>query len=89
LELALQDLLDVISSDYVPAALLQSALMLANLWGDLPRAMRTVSTNPAAAAGLQDRGQIAIGQRADVVCYEPIGNIGVIRRVVSDGKIVA
>jgi alpha-D-ribose 1-methylphosphonate 5-triphosphate diphosphatase len=89
LELAQQDLLDVISSDYVPAALLQSALMLANLWGDLPRAMRTVSTNPAAAAGLQDRGQIAIGQRADVVCYEPIGNIGVIRRVVSDGKIVA
>ena len=36
LELAQQDLLDVISSDYVPAALLQSALMLANLWGDLP-----------------------------------------------------
>jgi len=89
LELAQQDLLDVISSDYVPAALLQSALMLANLWGDLPRAMRTVSTNPAAAAGLQDRGQIAIGQRADVVCYEPIGDMGVIRRVVSDGKIVA
>ena len=89
LELAQQDLLDVISSDYVPAALLQSALMLANLWGDLPGAMRTVSTNPAAAAGLQDRGQIAIRQRAVVVCYEPIGDMGVIRRVISDGKIVA
>jgi hypothetical protein len=24
-----------------------------------------------------------------VVCYEPIGDMGVIRRVVSDGKIVA
>ena len=51
LELAQQDLLDVISSDYVPAALLQSALMLAKLWGDLPRAMRIVSTNPASEIG--------------------------------------
>ena len=33
-KLAQQDLLDVISSDYVPAALLQSALML---WGVAPR----------------------------------------------------
>lgn len=89
LELAKQDLLDVISSDYVPAALLQSALMLAQLWGDLPRAMRTVSTNPASAAGLQDRGRIAIGQRADLVCYDPLGDMGVITRVISDGKIVA
>ena len=89
LELAQQDLLDVISSDYVPAALLQSALMLAKLWGDLPRAMRIVSTNPASAAGLQDRGRIAIGQRADLLCYDPIGDIGVITRVINDGKIVA
>ena len=64
LELAQQDLLDVISSDYVPAALLQSALMLSNLWGDLPRAMRTVSTNPAAAAGLQDRGRLRLDNAA-------------------------
>lgn len=61
-------LLDVLSSDYVPFSLLQSAFALveAGTLG-LPAAMRLVAANPAAVAGLDDRGEIAPGRRADLV----------------------
>lgn len=42
-ELADAGLLDIISSDYVPYALLSSAFLLADLWDDLPRAVATVT----------------------------------------------
>jgi alpha-D-ribose 1-methylphosphonate 5-triphosphate diphosphatase len=38
---------------------------------DLPRAWALVSANPAAAAGLKDRGTIAEGMRADLVLVDP------------------
>ena len=41
---------------------------------DLPEALRLVTCNPAKAAGLHDRGEIAIGKRADLV-QVPIQNI--------------
>lgn len=60
--------LDILSSDYVPASLLLAAVLLAERGAmDLPGAMRLVSTHPAAAAGLDDRGRIAPGLRADLV----------------------
>jgi alpha-D-ribose 1-methylphosphonate 5-triphosphate diphosphatase len=34
---------------------------------DLPRAIATVTANPAASVGLDDRGAIAPGLRADLV----------------------
>ncbi|MDF0601121.1 alpha-D-ribose 1-methylphosphonate 5-triphosphate diphosphatase [Psychromarinibacter sp. C21-152] len=67
MELAGMDLLDIVSSDYVPAALLLSAFRLGAFWDDLPRAIRTVSEAPARATGLTDRGRIEPGQRADLV----------------------
>jgi len=67
-ELALLDLLDIFSSDYVPSSLLLAAFMLGKLDGwTLPKAVRTVTVNPARAIQLDDRGDIAIGQRADVL----------------------
>ncbi|MBF9030887.1 alpha-D-ribose 1-methylphosphonate 5-triphosphate diphosphatase [Rhodobacterales bacterium HKCCE3408] len=66
-ELAAAGLLDIMSSDYVPSALLLSALLLADLWDDLPRAIRTVTAAPAEATGLTDRGRLAPGLRADVI----------------------
>ena len=81
LELAQNELLDVISSDYVPAALLQSAIQLGDLWGDLPKALRTVTLNPARAAGFSDRGEIALGQRADLICFSMDDNHGIIESV--------
>ncbi|MEW9581623.1 alpha-D-ribose 1-methylphosphonate 5-triphosphate diphosphatase [Paraburkholderia sp. DGU8] len=68
LELAKADLLDILSSDYVPSSLLTAVFELVNKAGwKLPRAMATVSAEPARAAGLHDRGVIAPGLRADFV----------------------
>lgn len=79
--LAEAGLLDVVSSDYVPSLLLSSAFRLANIWGDLPRAIRTVSTNPATATGLADRGQLAGGCLADLVRVSMLNDTPVIRAV--------
>ena len=65
--LAEADLLDIVSSDYVPAALLMAGLMLGDLWDDMARGIATVSANPAEAVGLRDRGRIAPGLRADLI----------------------
>ncbi|WP_339412284.1 alpha-D-ribose 1-methylphosphonate 5-triphosphate diphosphatase [Pseudomonas sp. EA_35y_Pfl2_R5] len=68
-ELAQHGVLDILSSDYYPASLLQAALLLAGQDNgyDLPRAIATVSRVPAQAAGLHDRGEIRVGLRADLV----------------------
>jgi alpha-D-ribose 1-methylphosphonate 5-triphosphate diphosphatase len=67
-ELARCDLLDILSSDYVPSSLLVAAFMLGQLdqW-TLSKAVRTVTRNAARAIGLQDRGEVAVGQRADLL----------------------
>ncbi|WP_227268692.1 alpha-D-ribose 1-methylphosphonate 5-triphosphate diphosphatase [Roseobacter weihaiensis] len=89
LELAEQGLLDIVSSDYVPAALLLSALKLAELWDDLPRAMRCVSETPASAVGLKDRGQLSTGYRADIVRVRRISDTHHLQGVWSAGRRVA
>ncbi|MEX6503111.1 alpha-D-ribose 1-methylphosphonate 5-triphosphate diphosphatase [Pseudomonas zhanjiangensis] len=68
-ELARHGVLDILSSDYYPASLLQAALLVAGQDNDydLPRAIATVSRVPARAAGLEDRGEIRVGLRADLV----------------------
>lgn len=68
-ELARHEVLDILSSDYYPASLLQAAFMLAEQDNgyDLPRAIATVSRQPAHAAGLHDRGEIRVGLRADLL----------------------
>jgi alpha-D-ribose 1-methylphosphonate 5-triphosphate diphosphatase len=67
-ELAQLDLLDIFSSDYVPSSLLLATYMLGALDGwSLPKAVRTVTRNAALAIGLQDRGEIAPGLRADLL----------------------
>jgi alpha-D-ribose 1-methylphosphonate 5-triphosphate diphosphatase len=68
LELARHDLLDALSSDYVPHALLHGAFLLhAQADWSLPRAVAAASLNPARMVGFDDRGAIALGQRADLV----------------------
>lgn len=66
-QLAELDLLDIVSSDYVPSALLSSALLLGDLWGDVARGVATATAAPAAAVGLSDLGHLGIGARADVI----------------------
>ena len=74
--LAEADLLDILSSDYVPSALLSAAVMLGDLWGDMARGVGTVTAAPAAVAGLGDRGVISPGARADVIRVRRLPGIG-------------
>lgn len=64
-------LCDVLTSDYYYAALPCAPFRLAREDGsDVAAYWPLVSTNPARAAGLQDRGEIAPGQRADIVLLD-------------------
>lgn len=84
--LAEADLLDIVSSDYVPSALLSAALLLGDLWGDVARGIRTVTAAPAAAAGLTDRGQLQIGARGDVVRVTRVGGAAALRGTWVQGR---
>ena len=89
LELAEAGLLDILSSDYVPSALLFSAVRLGEVWGDLARAMATVTTTPARAVGLTDRGALEVGQRADLIRFHTLDGVPVLQSVWSGGTRVA
>lgn len=87
--LAEAGLLDIVSSDYVPSSLLSAALMLGDLWGDLPRGIATVTAAPAQAARLADRGRIAAGMRADLIRVRRFGTAGMLRSTWVAGRRVA
>ena len=78
-DLAAAGLLDVVSSDYVPSSLLTAALRLGDTWGDIARGVATVTLAPAQAAGLDDRGQLIPGARADVIRVARLGPAAVVR----------
>jgi alpha-D-ribose 1-methylphosphonate 5-triphosphate diphosphatase len=90
-ELAHAGMLDILSSDYVPSSLLIAALKLPELSDNynLPHAIRTVSKTPADVVGLTDRGEIAVGKRADVIQVHRAGNAAAVRSVWSGGRRVA
>jgi alpha-D-ribose 1-methylphosphonate 5-triphosphate diphosphatase len=86
--LARDGVLDILSSDYVPAALLMGAFDLARRiegYG-LPAALRTVTLHPARAAGLDDRGEIAPGRRADLIRIRVAHDLPVVREVYRGGR---
>ncbi|NYT76098.1 alpha-D-ribose 1-methylphosphonate 5-triphosphate diphosphatase [Alcaligenaceae bacterium] len=86
--LAAQGVLDILSSDYYPSSLLQAAAMLAqdDAGYDLPKAIATISLAPARAAGLDDRGQIRHGLRADLVRARAHGSSFVVGQVWRGGE---
>jgi len=66
-----QGLCSVLTSDYFYPALLAAPFRLAAMGvASLGEVWRLVSTNPARAAGLDDRGDLSPGQRADVVLID-------------------
>lgn len=87
--LAEEGLLDILSSDYVPSALLLAGLMLGDLWGDLPRGIASATAAPARAAHLHDRGRIALGLRADLLRVTRMGQAGLPRGTWVGGQRVA
>ncbi len=73
---------DCLCGDYSPAALLPSVMKLPERAGiALHEAVRLVSTNPARAAGLADRGEIAPGKRADLIAVKTLGGLPQVERV--------
>ena len=69
-DLLAEGLVDMLASDYVPRSLFDSAFMMAadgDVAHGLPQAIAMVSKVPAETVGLTDRGEIAIGKRADLL----------------------
>jgi alpha-D-ribose 1-methylphosphonate 5-triphosphate diphosphatase len=60
-------LCQILTSDYFYPALLRAAFILADRQDGLAKSWDLISANPAAAAGLHDRGRIEPGRRADLV----------------------
>lgn len=90
LELARAGVLDILSSDYMPVSLLPAAFQLAEEAAlGLPAALATVTRTPAAAVGLDDRGEIAVGKRADLVHVSQTRHGPVVRAVWRGGLRVA
>ena len=89
-DLARAGVLDVMSSDYMPASLLMAALRLPAVSAiDLAAAVRTVTKTPAEAVGLADRGEIAVGKRADLIRVRIAGDVPVVRATWQRGVRVA
>ncbi|WP_410517573.1 alpha-D-ribose 1-methylphosphonate 5-triphosphate diphosphatase [Pantoea allii] len=88
-ELASHGMLDILSSDYYPGSLLDAAFRLAaderNALS-LPQTIALVTCNPARALGLEDRGVITEGCRADLVLAHTQHGHPHIRHVWSKGR---
>jgi len=86
--LAEAGLLDILSSDYVPGALLHGAFILANasVGLTLPQAIATVTDTPARSVGLADRGRIEPGLKADLVRVKVVGDLPLVRTVWRAGE---
>lgn len=87
LELAAEGLVDILSSDYMPASLLHAPFVLHHKL-DLPlhEALATVSANPARALGLHDRGELTPGKRADLLRVRLVDDVPVVVAVWREGR---
>ncbi|MBX3574747.1 MAG: alpha-D-ribose 1-methylphosphonate 5-triphosphate diphosphatase [Mesorhizobium sp.] len=87
-DLADAGILDVLSSDYIPSSLVHAAFLLADGEGgiSLPDAVALVTATPARTVGLDDRGEIAPGKRADLVRVRQHHGIPTVRSVWRRGE---
>jgi alpha-D-ribose 1-methylphosphonate 5-triphosphate diphosphatase len=70
-ELVKEGVCDYLCSDYHPASLLMSPYRLKeDVELPLEQGFAMISTTPAKLAGLQDRGEIAKGKRADIIIID-------------------
>jgi alpha-D-ribose 1-methylphosphonate 5-triphosphate diphosphatase len=85
--LAEKGLLDGISSDYVPASLLQAVEILTRRHGiTLPDAMAKVTWRIADMVGLADRGRLKPGLRADILRFRFVGQTPVVTESFCAGR---
>lgn len=80
--------LDALAADYHPGAMLQAVMALAeNGLLALAEAVALVTAGAAQAAGLDDRGRIEIGRRADLIIVDG-ASLPRIRTTIRGGRIV-
>ncbi|HEY4169613.1 MAG TPA: alpha-D-ribose 1-methylphosphonate 5-triphosphate diphosphatase, partial [Reyranella sp.] len=78
---------DILSSDYVPASLIEGVFKLPREAGiTLSDAVRLASINPARAVSLNDRGEIAKDKRADLVRVRLADDSPLVRAVWREGE---
>ncbi|WP_425049596.1 alpha-D-ribose 1-methylphosphonate 5-triphosphate diphosphatase [Psychromarinibacter sp. S121] len=82
-------LCDVLASDYYyPAMLAAVARLHAERLKPLHELWKLVSANAAAASNLTDRGELAVGKRADLVLLDwPEGAFPQVRATISGGRV--
>ncbi len=90
-ELAEISQLDILSSDYVPFSILQAVFLLPQVVEGigLHQSVAMASLNPARVVGLNDRGAVAEGSRADFARVRLEGRLPVVRGVWREGRRVA
>ena len=67
---------DCLCADYAPATLLIAVMKIPELSDlNLPQAIQLVTSNPAKAAKLDDRGAIEVGKRADLIVIAKPGGL--------------
>jgi alpha-D-ribose 1-methylphosphonate 5-triphosphate diphosphatase len=91
MELIESDLVDIISSDYVPQSLVQAMFVIAqHLAQPLHQVAQLFTLNPAKAIGLdRDRGSLEVGKRADFITLQHDGIAPRLTAVVAQGQRIA
>ncbi|MGL6209800.1 MAG: alpha-D-ribose 1-methylphosphonate 5-triphosphate diphosphatase [Paracoccaceae bacterium] len=87
-EMIRDGLCDILASDYFyPAMLTAITRLLADGIAPLPALWKLISTNPATASGLTDRGTLTPGHRADLVLLDwPEGTLPAVRQTWVAGR---
>jgi len=89
-DLATRGLLDILSSDYMPVSILHGVFLLHLRHGlPLADAVAMVSLTPARRVGFDDRGEIAVGKRADLARVRLADDLPTVRGVWCEGDRVA
>lgn len=89
LDAVIHGVADCLCGDYSPAALLPAALLLPQLTDiTLAKSVALVTRNPARAAGLNDRGEIAVGKRADLIAVSTVEGMAQVEKVWVAGSLV-
>ncbi|WP_203444569.1 alpha-D-ribose 1-methylphosphonate 5-triphosphate diphosphatase [Microvirga sp. VF16] len=89
--LAEEGLIDIVCSDYIPSSLLHALWRLASdpHGPGLANAVAMGSKRPAELFGLADRGEVAVGRRADLLRVAEVNAAPVVRSVwVAGGQIL-
>lgn len=88
IDLLARGLVDVLIADYHAESMLEAVFRIVEMGlRDLPAALRLVTETPARAVGLDDRGTIAPGRRADLLVVERHGPHPIVAATIVQGTV--